>query len=59
MNLVTPKAEAKHELLYIKLASDQRITKFIVIIDINSVRSKVAAKLKDFVDTSQMGLLNI
>ncbi len=59
MNLVTPKAEAKHKLLYIKLASEDRITKFIVIIDINSVRSKVVAKLKDFEGTSQMGLLNI
>jgi len=47
MNLVTPKAEAKHELLFNKLASEHRITKFIVIIDINSVRSKGAAKLED------------
>ncbi len=53
MNLVTPKAEAKHELLFNKLASEHRITKFIVIIDINSVRSKGAAKLEDFVNTGQ------
>ncbi len=40
-------------LLFNKLASEQRITIFIIIIDINSVRSKGAAILEDFVATSQ------